>query len=71
MSKHEPTGRRPRKQTERTYEVKVGFLNPNADYTMHVAATSRWNAVWRASERLIGSGGSVTHVNGVDVLALR
>lgn len=71
MSKHEPAGRRTRKQPERTYEVKISFLNPNADHTVKISATSRWNAVWRMSERLIGTGGSVSHVNGVDVLDLR
>lgn len=57
----------------RLYNVRVGFLNANADYDTTVRATNGWNAVWRVSEMLLSkrSDGCVTHVNGKSTLEMR
>lgn len=62
-----------RTKPTRLYRVKVGFLNPNADYETTVHATNQWNAVWLVSDGLMAkrSPGIVTHVNGKDVMELR
>ena len=72
-----------RAKPTRLYRVKVSFLNANADYTTTTRATNMWNAYWRvqcalndksAKSRAEGfprESGSVSHVNGRDVLTLR
>lgn len=72
MSKQvDKSGKTPRL---RLYTVRIGFVNPNADYEKPVYATSMWNAVWKATDSMQAHErvwGSVTHVNGRDVLTLR
>lgn len=61
-------------QRLRKYIVRIGFVNPNADYEKPVFATSMWNAVWKATDSLKPherTWGSVTHVNGKDVISFR